>query len=79
MQSQTPDASGSIDTDMEDEDEEDNDMDMGEGTSRGVVTGSIFLEYYKASGSLFIPFVVLLLFTLSQCAASLNDYFVSYW
>ncbi|XP_046746120.1 probable multidrug resistance-associated protein lethal(2)03659 isoform X2 [Diprion similis] len=77
--SQTPDASGSIDTDMEDEDEENEGLDTVEGTSRGTIQGSVFLKYFQAGGSLFIAFTVAVLFIATQVAASLNDMFVSYW
>ncbi|XP_048515444.1 ATP-binding cassette sub-family C member 4-like isoform X2 [Athalia rosae] len=77
--SQTPEASGSIDTDMDDEEEQDPSVDMQEGTSRGAITGSIFLHYARSGGSLILGSVVFLLFTITQVAASLNDWFVSYW
>ncbi|XP_046596329.1 ATP-binding cassette sub-family C member 4 isoform X2 [Neodiprion lecontei] len=77
--SQTPDASGSIDTDMEDEEEDSEGLDTVEGTSRGTIQGSVFLKYFQAGGSLFIAFIVAVLFIATQVAASLNDKFVSYW
>ncbi|XP_068992206.1 probable multidrug resistance-associated protein lethal(2)03659 isoform X2 [Neodiprion pinetum] len=77
--SQTPDASGSIDTDMEDEEEDSEGLDTVEGTSRGTIQGSVFLKYFQAGGSLFIAFIVAVLFIAAQVAASLNDKFVSYW
>ncbi|XP_046426432.1 ATP-binding cassette sub-family C member 4-like isoform X2 [Neodiprion fabricii] len=77
--SQTPDASGSIDTDMEDEEEDSKGLDTVEGTSRGTIQGSVFLKYFQAGGSLFIAFIVAVLFIATQVAASLNDMFVSYW
>lgn len=49
-----------------------------EATSKGVITGSVFLRYFRTGSGLFWPFFVLILYVLTQFAASLNDMFVPY-
>lgn len=77
--SRTPDVSGG-DTDAEDEIDDPAYLNrLVEGTSRGVIKGSIFLKYFQSGANLFFAFFVLLLFFFTQVAASLNDFFVSFW
>ncbi|XP_043284228.1 ATP-binding cassette subfamily C member 4-like isoform X2 [Venturia canescens] len=74
--SRTPDVSGG-DTDIEE-----NELDPGaaygmvEGTSRGVVQGSIFMKYLRSGGNLCHVLTVGVLFLITQLNVSLTDYFV---
>lgn len=54
-------------------------VDKMEASSKGVVKGSVFLQYFRASGSLLLLFVVIILFVLTQTAASGTDYWIAYW
>ncbi|XP_051158203.1 ATP-binding cassette sub-family C member 4-like [Leptopilina boulardi] len=49
-----------------------------EGTSKGTVKGSIFLNYFRAGANLFFGFIVFILFIATQFAASLNDLYVPF-
>ncbi|CAK9828615.1 ABC transporter C family member 4 [Anthophora retusa] len=74
--SRTPEASSGA-TDDEEEDEDPEKLNDGlEGTSRGMVKGSIFIKYFQTGANLYLAFTVLLLFICTQFIASLNDYFV---
>ncbi|XP_068966387.1 probable multidrug resistance-associated protein lethal(2)03659 isoform X2 [Bombus flavifrons] len=74
--SRTPEAS-SGGTDDEEEDKNSEKFNDGlEGTSRGVVKGSIFIKYFQTGANLCLACTVLLLFICTQFTASLNDYFV---
>lgn len=50
-----------------------------EQSSKGKVKGSLFGNYLKAGAHPIFLFVILLLFCLTQFAASAADYWVSYW
>jgi fucose permease len=50
-----------------------------EASSKGIVKGSIFLNYFKSSGSLALFVLVVFLFIITQIAASCTDYWVAYW
>ncbi|XP_034254797.1 multidrug resistance-associated protein 4-like isoform X2 [Thrips palmi] len=54
-------------------------VDKMEASSKGVVEGSVYLHYFKASGSLLLLLVVIFFFILTQIAASGTDYWVAYW
>ncbi|XP_076648329.1 ATP-binding cassette sub-family C member 4 [Halictus rubicundus] len=74
--SRTPEAS-SCGTDDEEEDEDPEKQNDGfEGTSRGTVKGPIFIKYFQTGANLCLATTVLLLFLITQCIVSLNDYFV---
>ncbi|KAK1124888.1 hypothetical protein K0M31_006238 [Melipona bicolor] len=74
--SRTPEAS-SGGTDDEEEDESSEKLNDGlEGTSRGVVTGPIFIKYFQTGANLCLGSLLLLLFVSTQFMASFNDYFV---
>ncbi|XP_076290649.1 ATP-binding cassette sub-family C member 4 isoform X2 [Lasioglossum baleicum] len=74
--SRTPEASsGGTDDEEEDEDPE-KQNDGFEGTSRGAVKGPIFIKYFQTGANLCLATTVLLLFLITQCVVSLNDYFV---
>nr|XP_012230280.1 PREDICTED: probable multidrug resistance-associated protein lethal(2)03659 [Linepithema humile] len=74
--SRTPDIS-SGGTDDEDEDEDPERLHDGlEGTSRGIVKGPIFIKFFRTGTNLILAFGVLLLFIITQCIVSYNDYFV---
>ena len=49
---------------------------MVEGTSRGVIKGSILVKYFQAGGNLCFAFTVAVLFAFTQFIASLNDFFI---
>lgn len=67
-----------IDEDDEDELEDmKNESNLIEGTSRGVVKGSILLKYLRVGSSVFYAFFVFMLFLITQLVVSLNDYFVN--
>ncbi|XP_014611630.1 PREDICTED: multidrug resistance-associated protein 4 [Polistes canadensis] len=74
--SHTPEASSAC-TDDEEENENVETLNNGlEGTSRGVIKGSIFIRYFQDGANLFLALTVLFLIILTQCVASLNDYFI---
>ncbi|XP_043486928.1 ATP-binding cassette sub-family C member 4-like isoform X2 [Polistes fuscatus] len=74
--SHTPEASSAC-TDDEEENENVETLNNGlEGTSRGVIKGSIFIRYFQDGANLFLALMVLFLIIFTQCVASLNDYFV---
>ncbi|XP_012274704.1 probable multidrug resistance-associated protein lethal(2)03659 [Orussus abietinus] len=74
--SRTPDVSGG-DTDVEDDEaDQENQEKFLEGTSRGVVKGSIFLRYFLSGSNICVGMIVALLFVLTQFFASLNDFFI---
>lgn len=50
--------------------------DMVEGTSRGVVHGSILMKYLRSGGNLCQGFTVGILFLVTQLNVSATDYFV---
>lgn len=76
--SRTPDAS-SGGTDDEEEDEDEEQLNNGlEGTSRGIVKGSIFIKFFQTGANLYMAFIVLLLFILTQFIVSLSDFFVPF-
>ncbi|KAL0104958.1 hypothetical protein PUN28_016534 [Cardiocondyla obscurior] len=64
----------------DEEEEEDAEMlyDGLEGTSRGVVKGSIFAKYFQTGANLYLAFTVLCLFIITQFMVSLNDYFMPF-
>ncbi|XP_051158018.1 ATP-binding cassette subfamily C member 4-like [Leptopilina boulardi] len=75
--SKTPEAGG--DTDIEEDEQDPENIDgLVEGTSRGTVKGSIFLNYFRAGANLFFGFIVFILFIVTQFAASLNDLYVPF-
>lgn len=77
-QSRTPEAS-SGGTDDEEEDENAEQLNNGlEGTSRGIVKGPIFIKFFQTGANLYMAFIVLLLFIITQFIVSLNDYFVPF-
>lgn len=76
--SRTPEAS-SGGTDDEEEDENAEQLNNGlEGTSRGIVKGPIFIKFFQTGANLYMAFIVLLLFIITQFIVSLNDYFVPF-
>lgn len=54
-------------------------VDKLEASSKGVVEGSVYLHYLRASGSFILVFVVVFFFILTQIAASGTDYWIAYW
>lgn len=54
-------------------------VDKMEASSKGVVEGSVYVHYFKASGSLLLLVVVIFFFLLTQIAASGTDYWIAYW
>lgn len=50
-----------------------------EGTSKGTVKGSISWNYVKSSGTIILPFIVVVLYAVTQVAASFSDWWVSYF
>ncbi|XP_012058533.1 PREDICTED: probable multidrug resistance-associated protein lethal(2)03659 [Atta cephalotes] len=76
--SRTPEAN-SGGTDDEEEDEDPEKLNDGlEGTSRGMVKGPIFIKFFQTGVNLYIAFIVLFLFIITQFIVSLNDYFVPF-
>ncbi|XP_072762870.1 ATP-binding cassette sub-family C member 4 [Anoplolepis gracilipes] len=75
--SRTPDTSGGTDDEEENEDEEQLNNGL-EGTSRGTVKGPIFIKFFQIGANLYLAFIVLLLFIITQFIVSLNDYYVPY-
>ncbi|KYM85733.1 hypothetical protein ALC53_04514 [Atta colombica] len=66
-------------TDDEEEDEDPEKLNDGlEGTSRGMVKGPIFIKFFQTGVNLYIAFIVLFLFIITQFIVSLNDYFVPF-
>ncbi|XP_051166278.1 ATP-binding cassette sub-family C member 4-like [Leptopilina boulardi] len=64
--------------DVEEEQNHTNIDGLVEQTSRGTIQGSIFLNYFRTGANLFFAFIVLILFILTQFAASLNDLYVPF-
>lgn len=78
QQSRTPEAS-ICGTDDEEEDEDSEKLNDGlEGTSRGIVKGSIFIKFFQTGANLYMALIVILLFIITQFIVSLNDYFVPF-
>lgn len=76
--SRTPEAS-ICGTDDEEEDEDSEKLNDGlEGTSRGIVKGSIFIKFFQTGANLYMALIVILLFIITQFIVSLNDYFVPF-
>lgn len=50
-----------------------------EETSKGKVHGNLLLKYMLGGGNFCFAFTVMLLYLLSQTAASGADFWVSYW
>lgn len=50
-----------------------------EASSKGMVKGSIYLHFFKSSGSLALFMVVVAFFIITQIAASSTDYWIAYW
>lgn len=50
-----------------------------EGKSVGSVSGYVYSTYLKSGGNCCIIFTVLMLFILTQLAASAGDYFITFW
>ncbi|EFN66324.1 Probable multidrug resistance-associated protein lethal(2)03659, partial [Camponotus floridanus] len=76
--SRTPEAS-SGGTDDEEEDENEEQLNDGmEGTSRGLVKGSIFIKFFQTGANLYMASIVLFLFIVTQFIVSLSDYFVPF-
>ncbi|XP_011301174.1 probable multidrug resistance-associated protein lethal(2)03659 [Fopius arisanus] len=72
--SRTPDVSGG-DTDVEDDDNDPEAENVLEGTSKGIITGSIYAKYFRAGGNWCFVLTVGVFFLLAQCAVTLNDLF----
>lgn len=53
--------------------------DIQEESSKGKVRGSLFMKYLLAGGNVCFVVMVLILYVLTQVAASSVDFFVSYW
>ncbi|XP_029164697.1 probable multidrug resistance-associated protein lethal(2)03659 [Nylanderia fulva] len=68
-------SNGGTDDGKEDEDKKELNNGL-EATSRGVVKGSIFIKYFQIGVNLYIAFVILMLFIITQFVVSLNDYFM---
>ncbi|XP_014221737.1 probable multidrug resistance-associated protein lethal(2)03659 [Trichogramma pretiosum] len=49
-----------------------------EGTSKGMVKGSVFLQYFRMGSSLFTTGLMAALFIVTQLCVSFNDYMVPY-
>lgn len=60
----------------DDDDDPEGRMNVMEGTSKGVVQGSIFLRYFRSGANTCAASVVLFLFVLTQCFVSINDYYI---
>lgn len=73
--SRTMEASGSI-TDLEDDLEDDETVENLEGTSRGIIKGSLFFNYFKSGANWFFIITVGFLFLATQALASYNDFFM---
>ncbi|KAJ8687081.1 hypothetical protein QAD02_022875 [Eretmocerus hayati] len=74
--SRTPDPSGG-ETDAEDEEEIlDKLADQIEGTSRGVVKGSLLMKYFSVGSNCFTLSIMMFLFIFAQFLTSFNDFFV---
>ncbi|KAK3921166.1 Multidrug resistance-associated protein 4 [Frankliniella fusca] len=54
-------------------------VDKLEASSKGMVKGSVYMGYVKASGSVALFLVVVTFFFMTQIAASGTDYWVAYW
>lgn len=65
---------GGGDTDVEDDDDDHENIDNLEGTSKGRVDG-IYVKYFRNGGNWCMILTVGILFILSQCAVTLNDYY----
>lgn len=65
------------DTDGEDDDDE-NDVqgELMEGTSRGIIKGSLMIRYMRSGGSSIFALLVLFLFMATQFCVSFNDWFI---
>lgn len=50
-----------------------------EGSSKGQVKGSVFLNYFHAGGNICVLTIIALFFVLTQFCASSADYWVSFW
>lgn len=48
-------------------------------SSKGKVEGSVFAMYLRSGANLFVLFVIMLSFLLTQLMGSGADYWVSYW
>lgn len=77
LQSRTPNASGG-ETDGEDEEADQEQLaGMIEGTSRGVVKGSLMVEYFRVGSNIMYLLLIIFLFVITQCVTSFNDFFVT--
>ncbi|XP_063977602.1 ATP-binding cassette sub-family C member 4-like [Diachasmimorpha longicaudata] len=72
--SRTPDMSGG-DTDAEEEDDDAEAENVLEGTSKGIIKGSIYGKYFRAGGNWCFIVTVGFLFFLSQFVVTINDLF----
>lgn len=54
-------------------------VDKLEASSKGMVKGSVYMQYVKASGSLMLFLVTVFFFLITQFAASGTDYWVAFW
>lgn len=64
---------------QEDEEDERKFKDMQEESSKGKVKGSLFFRYLKSGSNIFVIFIVMCLYLLTQVIASSIDFFVSYF
>lgn len=64
---------------MDSVDKTDPDKQDFEESSKGKVQGNLMYQYMVGGGNIFFAFIVIILYLLSQTAASGADYWVSYW
>ena len=48
-------------------------------TTKGNVSRSLYLKYFRAGGSIFMIFTMVVCFALAQLFTSGCDYFIRYW
>ncbi|XP_011877742.1 PREDICTED: probable multidrug resistance-associated protein lethal(2)03659 [Vollenhovia emeryi] len=76
--SRTPEPSSG--TDDEEEAEDPKELNDGlEKTSRGIIKGPLIIKFFKIGGNLYLAFLVLLLFIITQFIVSVNDLFVPFF
>jgi ABC-type multidrug transport system fused ATPase/permease subunit len=50
-----------------------------EASSKGKLKHSVYIEYFRSGGNLFVAFVIGAMFLLAQSAASITDWWMAYW
>ncbi|CAB0034969.1 unnamed protein product [Trichogramma brassicae] len=61
---------------IEDDEEERKFEDIIEGTSKGLVKGNVFFQYFQAGSNVFVILIMTVLFVGTQMLVSMNDYCV---